>query len=72
MPPDAPKLKVAYTVAELAEMAGENRRKMRRLLEANGVKMHKRGKRKSVVLLSQIRQCFPDLWDSIIDRIRLA
>lgn len=69
---ELPKLKVAYTVAELAEMAGENRRKMRRLLISNGVKLHKRGARGDVVMVSQIRQCFPDLWSSLIDRIRLA
>lgn len=67
-----PRLKVAYTVRELAEMAGENRRKMRRLLLSNGVKLHKRGRYADVVLLSQIRQCFPELWSSLLDAVRMG
>lgn len=69
---DAPRLKVAYTIPELAKMAGISRWKMARLLEANGVKLHKAGAKKRTVLLSQIRQCFPDLWDSLLDVMRLA
>lgn len=72
MPPSGPRLKVAYTVTELAQMAGESRRKMLRLLLSNGVKLHKRGARGDLVFLSQIRQSFPDLWDSLLDRLRLA
>lgn len=64
-------MKVMYTVSELAGMAGETRWIMKRLLVANGVKLHPTGKgRKKVVLLTQLRKVFPDLWDSIEERQR--
>lgn len=66
------KLQLDYTITELAALTGQSRYQCVKLLTENGVKMHKRGARKRVVMLSQIRQAFPDFWDSLIERIRMG
>lgn len=65
------RLQLAYTITELAELTGESRYRVRKLLAQNGVKMHKSGVRKRVVMLSHIRQAFPEFWDSLIERLRM-
>ena len=65
------KVKVSYTIAELCSLTGWSRWKMVRCLRANGVELHKSGPRGRMVMLSQIRKYFPDLWDSILDALRL-
>ena len=60
------KLKAFYSVPELAEMTGVGRGQLRRLLESNGVVLHRNG-RKLVVYLSDIKRSMPDLWESTLD-----
>jgi len=60
-------LKAAYSIPELAEMAGMPRGKVRRMLDSNGVQLRRNG-RVYVVFLSALRRALPDLWDSIQDR----
>ena len=63
------KLRAFYTVAELARMAGVSTKAMRRRLEAEGVELRPERPRRGqprVVCLCQIKQAWPDLWDSMV------
>ena len=65
-------MKIMYTISELAAMSGETRWKLGRLLKANKVTLYPTGEgRKKVIMLTQLRKAFPDLWDSIQERARL-
>ncbi len=56
-----------FSVPELGRLAGVSRWRMGRLLERNGVRFRWSG-RLRLVLLSDLRLAFPELWDSILDR----
>lgn len=62
--------KAIYTVAELARMAGNPTRQMRRVLEQLKVPIHKAGNgRSDEVFLADLRTHADDLWESILDRV---
>lgn len=62
------KLKTFYTVPELAEMLGEDRFKVGRMLENMGVVEQAAPGKKRVVWLSKLREKMPDAWASILDK----
>jgi hypothetical protein len=57
----APELKAAYTVPELAAMAGLSRFQVYRLIKRHSVTLVD-----ELVPLISFRTCFPDLWESIV------
>lgn len=65
-------LKAAYSMTELADMAGLSKKQMTRKLRNAQVRTYQsveRGKR--WVVLSSFAEAYPDLWDSIILRAQL-
>jgi excisionase family DNA binding protein len=58
------KLKLAYTISELAQMTGFTRFQLYRLLDQAGLKNLRPGK-KRLVYLSQLRKCASELFDSL-------
>jgi hypothetical protein len=60
-------LKAAYTIPEIAALAGISRGRARRILESNHVELRRNG-RVIVVYLSALKRALPDLWESILDR----
>ena len=65
------KLQIAYTLPELAQLTGWSVYRCESLLREQGIKLHKQGKKKRVVMLSEIRKSFPEFWDSLLDKIRM-
>jgi hypothetical protein len=66
-------LKAAYSLTELAGMAGLSRKQMRRKLENAQVRTYQsteRGKR--WVVLASFAEAYPELWDSIILRAQFT
>jgi hypothetical protein len=65
-------LKTYYTMRELAELSGIEARKVRRVLEGNGVPLKRSGiggKRAHVVVfLSDLKARLPEFWDSCIEK----
>ena len=57
-------LKVAYSVPQLARLAGMSRWSMVRLLRSAGVTLHRIG-HKRLVFLSEVRRALPALWESL-------
>jgi hypothetical protein len=57
-----------FDIADLVEMCGPgwNRRKVIRLLKAHQVKLHRNG-HKYQVMLSDLRNSFPELWNSLVE-----
>jgi hypothetical protein len=60
------KVRLWYTIGELAELTGESRYKVTQTLETNGVTIRRRG-RVRVVFLSALKHGFPDLWESLLE-----
>lgn len=64
------KTKAVYTMRELAGLTGLTPKQTRKLLQANAVPLRPLGQgtqRLSMcVLLTDIRESLPDLWDSIL------
>lgn len=56
--------KAVYSVAELADMAGMEKRAMTRLLSSNGVPFGRTGN-KRIVFLSDLHASMPELVDSV-------
>lgn len=60
-------LKPLYTIPELASLIGQDRGRVRRLLDRRGVKYIDAGT--LLVPLVAFRDAFPALWDSIVVRL---
>lgn len=56
--------KAVYSVGELADMAGLEKRAMARVLTSNGVPFGRTGNRR-VIFLSDLHSAMPELIDSI-------
>lgn len=64
-------LKIAYSLGELAQMAGMHRRALRTLLRAEGVPIRSHGERhKAYVLLSDLQQ-LPHFWNALLLKLGL-
>lgn len=57
-------IRAAYSVPQLAAMAGVHRHKVRRLLEAGGVPLFRQG-RAMVVMVEDLAAGMPKLWEGI-------
>lgn len=60
-------MKAVFSVPELGRLAGISRWRMVRLLDANGVRVSREGRRR-YVLLVDLQRAMPDLWTSIVSR----
>jgi hypothetical protein len=69
-------LKASYTIGDLASLAGMTARQVRALLNSNGVRLTLTGegrkRRHRVVLLSELKESFPEFWASCVERARTA
>lgn len=64
-------LKAAYSVREIARMAGMDHRAVLTLLRQMGVKVSWRGeRRRSFILLVHLQQV-PDLWESLLLKLQI-
>jgi hypothetical protein len=66
--PHVTDLRAAYSLGQLARMAGMDRRTLNRLLESNRVKMVRNRRGHRWVCLSALREQWPDFWTSVLDR----
>jgi hypothetical protein len=62
---DHGRLQASYTLAELVQLSGMERRKLQRLLDKLGVRWLCDDPR--TVTLAEFRRVAPDLWDSIVE-----
>lgn len=56
---------VLYTVQELSRLVGITRKRMRRLLDDHGCRYTMSGAYRYVSLVA-LRDCLPDVWDSVL------
>ena len=64
------KLRSAYTIRDLADMAALPRGRVERMLESAGVEFDNAG-RTRVVLLTELRESMPRFWESVITRLAM-
>lgn len=67
--PKRPTLKAAYSVAELAELAGLSRWQIYRLIKRTGMRTIKGQGTKELVPLVAFRDAMPDLYASMLERM---
>ena len=64
-------VRTTYTITELAALSGMSRWRVVRMLKANDVKLVSLGARKKGVLLSTLKNSFPEFYDSLEEKKHL-
>jgi hypothetical protein len=62
-------LAVVFPLVDLARVAGMDKRRLRRLLESGGIRMHRLGGR-YVVCRVDLRDALPAVYEAILQRVQ--